>query len=97
MKFLKLILVHGARLVQFIKNNSSNMKYLPKSIGVIGVVLGVVTDDVTGVVTDMVRVGLIGVVGDTVSDVAGVGGVERVVTVDVGGHVGSATSARTYT
>jgi hypothetical protein len=77
------------------------MKYLPKSIGVIGVVLGVVTDDVTGdvtgVVTDMVRVGLIGVVGDTVCDVAGVGGVERVVTVDVGGHVGSATSERTYT
>lgn len=97
MKFLKLILVHGARLVQFIKNNSSNMKYLPKSIGVIGVVLGVVTDDVTGDVTDMVRVGLIGVVGDTVCDVAGVGGVERVVTVDVGGHVGSATSERTYT
>jgi hypothetical protein len=73
------------------------MKYLPKSIGVLGVVLGVATDDVIGVVTGMVRVGLIGVVGDTVSDVVGVGGVERVVTVDVGGHVGSATSARTYT
>ena len=53
-----------------------------------GVVGGIVTADVTG----MVRVGVGAVVGD--------GGVERVVTVDivgVGAHVGSATFARAYT
>ena len=58
------------------------MNYLPKSGGT----------GIRGVVC-----GVVGTLEEVVIVVVGVGGVERVVTVDIGGHVGSATSVRTYT
>ena len=74
------------------------MNYLPKLVGIGGVV-GVVTgDDVIVIVREGLTVGVTGMVRDTVSAVVVTGGVERVVTVDVivlGEHVGSAISART--
>jgi hypothetical protein len=65
-----------------------HMNYLPKRVGGIG--LGVALGGVRGVA---------GTDGDAIL-VVGVGGVERVVTVDTverGGHVESGTPTRTYT